>query len=781
MTPECGPETRGGDIALSVHQDLFDTIHNIINMVGNLLGMATLSNGTITLPWLANLASIDGSSGGTAPGSGLFRLLRDPRAKQFKHTKASGGTGLLDLIAVMLLTQTDANGQTRLERAATSGSLAGTLARWGITAPTAAALAGTTPPGDFEALLSLPNGQGMQIEILEGFEKNELGVISISGLPATVSASWSWPPGSPALINASMSNITGSIDFSSLPAFPGGMISGATIGSAGDVQFGLLLPNILLSATLSCSATAAGGALLGAAAGIACALAPWTCPFVIVLGTVILTILEQITEVEVNATNVGFSVDVQYQWDSTNSMVNPFVTMTPTSGSLILTSSWTGVLAPFIDNFFEVLGDAFNIWLDVLAKILPGVLQNFLRNSGFGFPPGTSALIASSGEAESVPGSMLTLSASVQLASGTANVPYSTQVDVPQNIAPNLQNTLVLLRNSVNAAPSGGAPAPGIGPGVGIALNIATYLAIAASQNVLNYYIFQQWQANQFSVTINDPATIDAVLASAAPIFAGMPPPDTIKLWPAVAPRVEVSMESIVLGMQSVATGNAPPSPPFRPLTAFFDDVRACFSSGDSDAIEFSFNFKTSATVNLSWPAIFQLFLDDAATPSQATDFDLFFSGAPKEMTTIPFASLQTLANSLAAQIIDELSASAITAPAASDRAVWPRPMPNVQQDIVQPPQGIQGANPGDAFQLDILGQRRILYMFTELNTPLLELIDTSGGQPDIAPYLSLPLTKTVNLASLTDTPPGSSTSQGVILREVWGTIFNKEYFIPPN
>lgn len=189
--------------------------------------------------------------------------------------------------------------------------------------------------------------------------------------------------------------------------------------------------------------------------------------------------------------------------------------------------------------------------------------------------------------------------------------------------------------------------------------------------------------------------------------------------------------------------------------------------------MEFSFNFKTSATVNLIWPAIFRLYLDDTAVPCEATDFDFVFSANPMAMTRIPLAALQKLANVIAAILIAPFSASAITPPAGGVIAAWPWPFPNVQQEVVPPP---AGGNLGD-LQLDILSHKRILYLFLELNSILLELVDGSGGQPLLSGPLGI--TSTVNLATITDTPPGSSTSQGVILRAFVAQFFPKLDFIP--
>jgi hypothetical protein len=706
LTPQCGPETRDADIALSIHQDLLDNLHNAVNMAGSLLGTAFLADGTITVPWLLNLQTIAAASA-TAPGSGLFKLLVDsPRVPATTTTPASGGTGLLDLLAVMLQRNNPAFNA----------------------APVRA-----------------------QIGIVDAFEQGELGVISIPGLTTTLgTGSNPWK----GLVDVNVSNITGMADFSTLPSFPGGMITSASIGPSGDIQLGLMLPSIGLQGVLNCSLTPSGAATVGAVSVGMCLIAPWTCPAVILIATVLFIILDQITLIDVaTSPNVGLAVDIQYQWNPAKSLLSPVVKMTATSGSIAVVSTFStgGPVASFIDNFFLVVGDLFNTWLTALVEVLPGILQSALTKHA-SFPPRAGGLTASSGSAASVPGSVLTLQASVNPVAQLPAAPYVTQVDVLTNVAANLPNDLVLLRNSVNPQPLAGAP----GPGVGIVLSDATYLAVAASQNLLNYYIFQQWLARDFNITITDPATINAIMRSYPPVFGPMPPPGTITVWPATPPRVEVSMESIVAKQ--------------RPLTGFFDDVRACFGFGidkdgsESPRIEFSFNFKTGATVNLAWPAVFRLGLDRAGIPSEVQAFDLVVFGNPLLMTRIPLVGLQALASKLADQLVAPFPAPAITA--AGNVAHWPRPMPGVQEEMLPPVTVLEN------LQLDILSQRRILYCFPELTSSLLELLDGSGGQPLLGGVLGT--TAPVNLATIT-------AAQGVTLRTLVDQFFAAQDFIPPN
>ena len=88
-----------------------------MNTVAPFLGIASLNpNGTFTIPWLAALNAINTASN-TAPASGAYCLLQDaPRIPAGAPGGPSGGTGLLDRIAVLNLKATDDNGNTRLQR-----------------------------------------------------------------------------------------------------------------------------------------------------------------------------------------------------------------------------------------------------------------------------------------------------------------------------------------------------------------------------------------------------------------------------------------------------------------------------------------------------------------------------------------------------------------------------------------------------------------------------------------------------------------------------------------
>jgi hypothetical protein len=684
LTPECEVSSRGGDIAMSVHQDLLDGIHNAVNMAGSLLGTGTLNDGKISVPWLANLEAIANASA-TAPGSGLFALLRDaPRVAATGNIPASGGTGLLDVIAVML------------ER---------------------------NKPGFSSLSISA------QIPILEAVEDNQLGVVSISGLPKTLgTGSTPWKK----LVIANVVNISGTADFSTLPAFPKGMINTAAIGANGDIQLDVRIPDIHLRGTLACALTPLGLAAVGVATTAACILMPWTCPAAILLATVLWTILDQITRIEIGSSDVGLALDISYQWDAASSVLKPQVTTNATSGTIDIISTWSsgGAMATLIDDFFLVVGDLFNLWLAVLVEVLPGALESFLAAHA-SFPPGLSNLTANAGWSSSAQNSVLTLAASLQPNGKLPVGPYVTQVDSLPKVASTLQNDLVLLEETLNPPPTGGTP----GPGVGKALSSATYLAVSASQNVLNYYLFEQWAEEAFNIKITDAQTIDAIMSELSSTLPSLPPPDEINIWPATPPRVEVAMISIAHNK--------------RPLVAFFDDVRACFrfgskiSKGTSPAIEFSFNFKTTATIGPAWPAIFKLYLDDTATPSEALDFELVVAGEPTVMVGLAASALTPLADKLAAELIAPLSAAAITAPAGPP-ALWARNMPNVQQTLLSP--AIPGV--GEP-QLDMLAHRRILYCFPELldASIILELIDASGG-----PLLSssLGISTPVNLVTIT-------------------------------
>ena len=179
FTPDCmGGSTRFGSIAALLHQDMLTHAQTLINTAAPFLGKADLSGPTITVDWLTTLAGIRGTGPAgmaTAAGSGLFSFLRDPRAPAGVTSTgtpfpASGGTGLLDKIAVSNLTNHAPGEPSYLEREVATGALAETMRnRWGVTT-TALISAIFAAGGDFARLTTAE-----RIAIAEAYETSVLG------------------------------------------------------------------------------------------------------------------------------------------------------------------------------------------------------------------------------------------------------------------------------------------------------------------------------------------------------------------------------------------------------------------------------------------------------------------------------------------------------------------------------------------------------------------------------------------------------------------------------
>jgi hypothetical protein len=606
FTPDCMGSTRFGSIAATLHHDLVDHAAAAANTVAPLLGLTTITAGTWNIPWLASLASIRAGSP-IAPGSGIFCLLRDPRIPTTDPGGPSGGTGLLDGIAWKLLTDRDGDNRTRTQREFIDGTLEATLFAWGVSAPTIVALFAAS--GDMRVLTV-----DEQIEIVEGFETLELGVLNIRDLPTTLGpfafGSIAIEDGeTPALFDVSLAGITGIVDFAGLAG--GSIVTAANIGGAGNIVLGLNFPTISLSATITRALTGFGwGVLLGAAG--TCLAFPWLCPFSVVLAVVLLVfVLNNVTAATALCTGVTLGLDIRWRFDAGTERVEPFVTVLTSGGNVALTTSWVtpNIIANIFDSMVSGLISLFNGWLPFFTEEFRKELQEGLRTVGLQLPVrgGQLGLRCVGGGATSNVNALLQLRADVQPMSDLALQPYITQVATSEEIEAELVRDHLVIRRDLNPL----ATAP---PGTPDIINVGTYLGLGLSQNILNYYLFSQWGERDFETSSTNISFIrDLLEPMPQDLFQGLPP-YRVHMWAATPPRVETAPAAIVAGT--------------NPLLVFFDDIRACFEfttrPGHDDrtfgAWELSFNLKTQASIIVGFPFAFRIQMDDRVRASEFID-----------------------------------------------------------------------------------------------------------------------------------------------------------------
>jgi len=709
--PDCLGSTRFGSMAALVHQDLLNHATTIINTIAPLLGTATLSNGTLTIPWLLSLQAIPSASP-TVAGSGISCLLRSVRVPPAPTTAASGGGGLLDRLAHRNLTEPDASGQSRLQREVASGSISNTMRSWGIT---------TT---SFISDLIAANGDlsvlplNEQIAILEGYELSELGTVQIDGFPKDEGDfdPMKGKSGAEGLITGHLWSLTGAMNFSSLAGGP--LIPTAVIGSSGDIDITLVLPTTTFSATSTWQLTTKGSLILYGGTIVTCIVLPFACPAAVLLASVLgWFVTKQLSVITAATSGVTLMLNISYQWDPQNSLVNPFVTVTGTTGSIIVNPAFfpSSFGLSYIETIIAAVGNAFNLWLPSVGLVIAKALQSALRSQGFSFPLGAQQLgiEAVDGSAHSSAGSSLTLLAEVAPRQMSSSQPYVTQVPTAEMVSSQLETIHTLMRTALNPQPT--MPPPGAGP----VITVANYAALAVSQNALNYYIFSRWLTGDYELDITDPAAIAQILALApANAFPGNV--TRIHAWPAVSPRVEVAEESLAtLG---------------RPVMAFLDDVRVCFEStilthfppSQIANAELSFNCKTTATVTLTWPMVLNVLMDEkSSTDSEVRVWEFADINQLNIAATIPANAWVPLASAIAAMILASESASGVLP--FTNPPAWPRPIPGGLAEEFAPDRASLRPLP-EVFYMEILGRRRALYMPTGLSSSLLELVDGSGA-----------------------------------------------------
>lgn len=716
VLPDCLGSTRFGSMAALVHQDLLNHATTIINTVAPLLGTATLNNGTLTIPWLSSLQAIPVASP-TAAGSGISCLLRSTRVPTTAMGGPSGGGGLLDRLAHRNLTQPDASGTSRLQREVASGSISNTMQAWGIT--TTSFVSDLVAANGDLSLLPLNE----QIAILEAYELSELGTVQLDGFPKDAG---DFDPlkgvnGADGLITGHLWSLTGAVNFASLAGGP--LVPVAAIGSSGDINLTLVLPATTLTATSTWQLTTKGSLILYGGTVATCIFMPFACPAATILASVLgWFVFKQLSVISAATSGVTLSLNISYQWDPQNNLVNPFVTVTGTTGSIVVDPAFipSSFALTYIQTIIASVANLFNLWLPLVAAATAAALESTLRSQGFNFPLAAEqmGIQAVDGSAHSTAGASLTLVADVAPRQMSSSQPYVTQVPTSAMVSRQLEVIHMLMRTALNPQPT--MPPP---PGPGPVITVANYAAIALSQNALNYYIFSRWLAGDYEVAITDPAAIAQIIALApANSFPGAI--TRIHAWPAVTPRVEVAEESLAsLG---------------RPVMLFLDDVRVCFETTTFSGIsshftptqvanaELSFNCKTTATVTLSWPMVVNVLVDEkSSTDSEVRVWDFTDINQLNIAATVPSSAWSALAAAIAALMLASESASGVL-PFANPPA-WPRPIPGGLAEEFAPDHPSLRPTP-EVFYMEILGRRRALFLPTGLSSSLLELVDGSGA-----------------------------------------------------
>ena len=764
LTPDCLGSTRFGSVTASLHQDLLTVASNAINIVAPLIGPTTIGGGAWVVPWLANLAAVNAASA-AAPGTGLFCFLRQPRVATSPPGPAGGGVGLLDRLAFRSLYERDAAGLLRTQREFLAGgtmpgtqpgpgTLPTTLAAWGVGAPTDANLIAAA--GDL-TMVSLVD----QRVITDAYETTEMGVFTITGLPGTM------PPFSfgsmsiagittPPLFTVGITGLTGTVNFASLGGGP--LITAATIGNVGNFVLGLSLPTTTLTATVTRALTGFGATVLTLGTFGFCAAFPFLCPLAVTLAVLTAFVMTNVTVVTATATGVTWTLDVRFDFDPATERVEPFVSLLARTGAATVGTfgPTPNIIANAVDSLVAAFGNLFDAWGALLADQGTKAIQKALRDQGIQLPVAgrQNELRAIGGGAESLPGTLLLMSADVRPFDDVASQPYTTQVltsgvAITNGMVRQLSFAHQDMRNGLNPTP---APPP---PGPGSALTVGTFAGLGLSQNALNCYIFQQWVWGRFEVTITDPVIIKQFLATAPPTLP-LPLPTTVHIWPATSPRIEIAPHEIALGT--------------RPLVVFFDDVRACFeipnvqgSDGSTAFVgvrELSCNFKTSATIELAWPWVFGLRVDPISSSSgvyEPRTWEIVDPGLPGIMGTVAPQDLAKLVDLIAEMLIAPISAIGVRAPAAV--LPWTRPSPAMQQEVFTsgaPPTGLRAQQ----IYLEMLARRKALYVLPAIDTTLLELFDGSGQ-----PTLNLLLGVAGAPGPLPTTPLAMRCTQGAALR----------------
>ncbi len=704
-TPQCVNSSRLGSIAALLHQDTLTHTTNLANLIAARLGTATLNSGILKLNWLGAITPI-----GTATPSGLFCLLTSPRVA---GPPTSGGNGLLDILSMMNLTQKDSSGTSFLEREAASGALSNDMQAWGITS--SAVISDMLATGG-DISPTPPTLLAEEIMTVDAYEKTQLGTLTLPGLPyATDDFFAQTMIGSQNIqfVKGKLVSLTGLMNFASLAGTP--FIGAASIGPTGNIGITINLPTTAVTATATWQVLP--GLILAAAgvSAIACFFFPVAClAGVVITASLTAFLVQQLAVISAMTTAASFTFDISYKWDPAASLVNPFVTLVSTGGSVSvgLRSSSTIPLpiATLVAATVAATGNVLNLWIIGLGEAIAKAIESGLRNQGLGFPfgPPNLGIAAVSGHARSAEKSTLTLMAEIGPTRLAASGPYVTQTIPVDELASQLETCQAAQRNDILTGPSPSSS------------DADSYGALAISQNALNYYVYANWLNGGFQLSITDSQEIAKYLTLAPAGAFPLNMITRIHVWLAVSPRVEVAEQAIIAQQ--------------RPLLISMDDIRICFEmlgplSNDrprqpTTLFELSANLHATGTVTVEWPLVPRLLFDNQSVQvSAASVWELFDPNAAPGRSA-PTARWAPLVEAIGAQLLTPYDASSIAAPPSS--FAWRNPIPiGSPQELV--PSGAWGS-----LYMDVLAQRRGLYLMPVLSSIFVELVNGSA-----APFLN--------------------------------------------
>jgi hypothetical protein len=745
FTPDCLGSTRFGSIAALFHQDALNHVRTLINTAAPFLGTATLAGPRVTVDWLGTLETIrttlspSPTTGmmvpGLLPGSGIFCLLRDvPRVE----SPASGGTGLLDKIAVANLIMHAPGEQSFLEREAASGAILNTMQSWGI--PKTFLISDLLAArGD---LRQLPMSE--QIEIIEAYETMVLGMAKLDlDLPEEFEL--------PQVVSGRITQLSGTMDFGALGGLP--LIPSATIGSSANITIGVILPPTSVTATVAWKIAPEVAGAGAAIALVGCVVLPFLCPVAAVGAAALATALnEQVNVITASASGAAMTLDIRYEWDASRGVVGLRVDVLSTTGTVNvqISAGLPNAYAQEASMIATALGNYWINWLGLLAKKVAETVETKLRGLGLELPPASEpGLSAISGSATSIQDSRLLLQAELTTDPATGSQPYATQVPDSDSIQQQLDQCHTVMRAStMPAAP----PSP-----------VALYAGLAPSQNALNHYLGARWRQRAFEAYFPLGPALTHLLTLAPP-GAFPAAVSAVHSWPASCPRIEIAEGQ--LAAQEL------------PLVAFFDDLRICFQAlppQNSDRLEtslceLSLNVRTPAAVTLAGPLIPRLLFDAQAASIEISDIrvgELVDPNQPVKAASTDLHLWEKLAKQVVRVMLAEHDAARLTAP--PPPIPWTPPIPLGQPHELLHVGAVPPLTPQSVY-LELLGRRRTLYLLPVVRTTLLELIDGSTA-PTLHTLLP-PSSSTVTFASMT-------CADGATLRDDFRAVL-RDFIIPP-
>jgi hypothetical protein len=751
LTPDCMGSTRQGAMTFLFHQDALDHASSAVNQLAPFLGTGTISGGSLSLPWVAALRALAASAmpGVTPPpGAGLATMLHVPRVA----APPSGGTGLLDTIAVEMIRTKEDEGRSFLQTEAATGALLNIMRGW--TSPLLTPLPTLTISDLFAAGGDLrPLTTAQRVAIADAHELGGLGTFRLGGMPQETEAVV------PLVATVRLLGVTGTVAFGALP--PGFTLLSAMIGTSGEVTLGLTPPPVTLTASAVWRLDPVLIATTHVVSILGCLFVPLGCAGFATVATALTTFLSnQLTSVTALTSGVSFIFEVRFDWDQARGVLTPKVRAVSTTGSINVFATYTSVpnlIRWHIETIITATGNALNLWLPIVTGAIEKATEDGLRGLGCEFPPsipspnriqqGPSPR-AIAGSVRSIENSHLFLDVELSAAQAGAG-PYATQAADADAVRRDLQTCHAIMRNDL-ARPAGSTTIVGAG----------AYVGMGANQNALNHYVYAHWKEGNYTIEISDPGDLARI--------AGLVPPGTlvtalkrVHAWPASCPRVELA---------ETALANDQPS-----LVTFFDDWRICFEAspfGETDGprsqpiLELSFNAKARAVATVDFPFIPQVLFDmTAIDAADERTWQFVDPNNPLGAMTFDQRAWRRVAFEITQRVLARFDAARLALAPGNTGRTWRRPFPNGRQQVFVKPR---------TFYMETLVRRRALYMLPVLNADWLEFFDNSGA-PLTASVLNTtaaPVTS-ITLAGLTP-------AQGATLAGIFTTGTPAAFVIPP-